>query len=216
MTSDLRLGAKPTSKKTKTLRRYLKKLPETLNHIKIDKFQSSDFKSASLYFQDESRFGLLTVQRRVLTAKGVKPLVPYQHKFKNFYLFGAYSISGDHFTLELPNCNADCFQVYLDEFSKHCPDQLKIMFLDNGVFHKAKHLEIPNNIILSFIPPYSPELNPAEKVWDFIKDKIANKIYKTLDHLSDAVAQIVADIKSENIKSLTSYKYYVENFNAVF
>lgn len=159
---------------------------------------------------------MLTIQRRVLVAKGVKPSIPYQHKFKNFYLFGAYSPSGDQFTLELPHCNADCFQIYLDEFSKHKPEQLKIVFLDNGAFHKASQLIIPDNVILSFIPPYSPELNPAEKIWDFIKDKLANKIYNTLESLSDAVAEIVANLKSEAIKSLTSYKYYVENFNAVF
>jgi hypothetical protein len=52
---------------------------------------------------DESRFGLLSIQRRCLTAKGIKPITPYQHRFKNFYLFGAYSpVKGDHFTLEFP------------------------------------------------------------------------------------------------------------------
>ena len=85
------------------LRRYLKKLSEELKHIKETKFQSGDFRTANIYFQDESRFGLLTVQRRMLTIKGVKPLMPYQHKFKNFYLFGAFSpITGTQFTLELP------------------------------------------------------------------------------------------------------------------
>ena len=55
----------------------------------------------------------------------------------------------------MPYCNTECFEV----------------FLDNGAFHKAKRLLIPDNIALCFIPPYSPELNPAEKVWAFIKKK---------------------------------------------
>ena len=200
-----------------TLRRYLKKLSEELKHIKETKFQSGVFRTVNIYFQDESRFGLLTVQRRVLTAKGTKPLVPYQHKFKNFYLFGAFSpITGTHLTLELPKCNSDCFQLYLDEFSKADPGEFKIVFLDNGAFHKTKNLIIPANIALLFIPPYSPELNPAEKIWRYLKDRIANAVSKTLDELSDKVTELILALKPETIKSITSYDYYVNNYNAHF
>ncbi len=201
----------------KTLRRYLKKLSEELKHIKKTKFQSGSFRTVNIYFQDESRFGLLTIPRRMLTIKGVKPLVTYQHKFKNFYLFGAFSpITGTQFTLELPKCNSDWFQLYLDEFSLQDPDEFKILFLDNGAFHKAKELEIPHNIQLVFIPPYSPELNPAEKLWRYFKDRIANEVFKTLDDLSLRLSQIIVDLKSETIKSITSYDYYLENYFAVF
>lgn len=199
------------------LRRYLKKLSEKLKHIKESHFQSSDFRTVNIYFQDESRFGLLTVQRRMLTIKGVKPLMPYQHKFKNFYLFGAFSpITGTHFTLELPKCNSDCFQSYLDEFSQQNPSEFKIVFLDNGAFHKAKDLEIPPNIELVFLPPYSPELNPAEKMWRYFKDRIANQIFKTLDDLSSRLSEIIIELKNETIKSITAYDYYVNNYNAHF
>ena len=100
---------------------------------------------------DESRFGLMSIQRRCLVARGVKPVVPYQHRFQNFYLFGAYAPGdGDHFTLELPYCNADCFQLYLDELSAHRPDEMKALILDNGAFHKAARLVVPKNIVLHF------------------------------------------------------------------
>jgi hypothetical protein len=200
-----------------TLRRYLKKLSQELKHIKEDKFQLSKCPNINIYFQDESRFGLLTVQRRILTVKGVKPLMPYQHKFKNFYLFGAFSpVTGTHFTLELPKCNTDCFQLYLDEFSQCQCDEFKIVFLDNGAFHKSKDLKIPPNIQLVFIPPYSPELNPAEKMWRYLKDKIANQIFKTLDDLSEHLASIIVNINSETIKSITAFDYYINNFYAQF
>ena len=199
------------------LRRYLKKLSEELKHITETKFQSGVFKNINIYFEDESRFGLLTVPRRILTIKGVKPLIPYQHKFKNFYLFGAFSpITGTHFTLELPKCNSDCFQLYLNEFSLQEPDEFKILFLDNGAFHKAKDLDIPSNIALVFIPPYSPELNPAEKMWRYFKDRIANEIFKTLDDLSNRLTQLIINLKNETIISMTSFDYYVNNYNAVF
>lgn len=200
-----------------TLRRYLKKLSEELKHIKETNLQSGVFNSFNIYFQDESRFGLLTIQRRILTAKGIKPLVSYQHKFKNFYLFGSFSpITGTQFTLELPKCNTDCFQLYLDEFSRQDPQEFKIIFLDNGAFHKSKALEIPPNIELVFIPPYTPELNPAEKIWRYLKDRIANKIHASLDDLSDTVAGLVNGLSKLTIKSITAYEYYVNNFNANF
>jgi len=159
----------------------------------------------------------LTIQRRILTARGIKPLVPYQHKFKNFYLFGSFSpITGTQFTLELPKCNTDCFQVYLDEFSKQDPQEAKIIFLDNGAFHKSKDLEIPPNIELVFIPPYTPELNPAEKIWRYLKDRLCNKAHATLDDLSDTVANLVKNLSDLTIKSITAYEYYVNSFNANF
>lgn len=151
--------------------RFLKNLVENLEHIKGIKFQKSDCTSINIYAMDESRFGLLTIQRRCLTARGVKPVIPFQHQFKNFYLFGAYSPrNGDHFTLEVPYCNTDGFQQYLDDFSRYKPKEFKIVILDNGAFHKATRLQIPKNIGLLFLPPYSPELNPAEKMWQSIKD----------------------------------------------
>lgn len=201
----------------KTLRRYLKNLLQKLKHIKETKFQSDVFSKVNIYFQDESRFGLLTIQRRILTVKGVKPLQPYQHKFKNLYLFGAFSpITGTHFTLELPKCNTDCFQLYLDEFSLQTPDEFKIIILDNGAFHKAAHLEIPKNIALLFIPPYSPELKPAEKMWRHLKDAIANEVFPTLENLSDRLCTEVRALTNTLIKSITGYQLYLENFNAAF
>jgi hypothetical protein len=159
----------------------------------------------------------LTIQRRILTIKGVKPISPYQHKFKNFYLFGAYSpITGTHFTLELPKCNTDCFQLYLDEFSNQSPDKFKILILDNGAFHKAKELNVPANIGLLFIPPYSPELNPAEKIWRYFKDRIATEVFKTLDDLSDRLCEVITQLSADTIKSITGFQYYVDKFNAVF
>lgn len=167
---------------------------------------------------DESRFGLQTIIRRVLTLKGVKPLVPYQHRFENFYLFGAYSpMSGAHFTLELPQCNTEGFQLYLNEFSKQSPDEFKIMVLDNGAFHHSKRLVLPHNIALLFLPPYCPELNPAEKVWRHLKDHLANTLFKTLDELSDKLQSLIQQtLLPQTIISITAYQYYIHAFHAIF
>jgi hypothetical protein len=78
-----------------------------------------------------------------LTAKGVKPICPFQQKFESTYLFGAFSpINGDYVILELPHCAGDTFQILLDELSSKNPDQFSIIVLDNGRFHHAKSLDV--------------------------------------------------------------------------
>ena len=117
----------------------------------------------NLFFQDESRFGLFTRNGKALTAKGIKPICPFHQVFKTTYLFGAFSpINGDKFLLELPLCNSKTFQAFLNAFALQNPHEFKIMVLDNGAFHKAAALQIPQNIALLFLPAYSPELNPAD------------------------------------------------------
>jgi transposase len=169
-----------------------------------------EFKSFNLYVQDESRFGLLTRNGRALTAIGVKPVCDFQHVFKSTYVFGAFSpYNGDSLVMELPNCNGDNFQLFLDELSKKNPQEYKIMLLDNGAFHKGKNLIIPKNIRLLFLPPYSPELNPAELVWLNMKRKTTNVVYKTMEELKTKIDEIVNElITPEFIKSLCAFSYF--------
>lgn len=99
------------------------------------------------------------------------------------------------------------FQLFLDEFSKENTDEFKIIVLDNGAFHKAKSLVIPANIALLFLPPYSPELNPAEKIWQHIKRRFTNKCFKTLSEISLFFQQIITDISDQTVKSICGFSY---------
>lgn len=160
----------------------------------------------------------MSISRRVLTLRGIKPLVPYQHRFENFYLFGAFSpIDGRSFLLELPHCNTACFQLYINEFTKQRPEELKIIFLDNGAFPHSKHLSIPDNIMLIFLPPYCPELNPAEKIWRWLKDRLANTLFQTLDDLANKLQSIIQHtLPHHTIISITAYNAYLHAFNNIF
>ena len=81
------------------------------------------------------------------------------------------------------------------------------MVLDNGRFHKAKKLVIPDNIILIFLPPYSPELNPAEKVWAKFKRDFTNRLFLTLDALKEYLTEITSKLTSTEVISICSYDY---------
>ena len=109
--------------------------------------------------------------------------------------------------MEMPFCNTDTFQIFLNEFSKENPKEFKIILLDNGAFHKAARLKTPDNIHLLFIPPYSPELNPAEKIWWKMKRAFSGKLHKTLDHVSEFINVQVELLTEKTVKSICGYDY---------
>ena len=81
------------------------------------------------------------------------------------------------------------------------------MPLDNGSFHKAKALIIPENIKLVFLPPYSPELNPAEKMWSKMKRPFTNKLFHSLDEVSSFIDDTVNTINKQAVISTCAYPY---------
>ena len=81
------------------------------------------------------------------------------------------------------------------------------MLLDNGSFHKAKKLKIPNNIKLLFLPPYSPELHPAEKMWARFKRAFTNKLFKSMEEISSFIDNTVIQINNDIVISTCAYKY---------
>lgn len=93
------------------------------------------------------------------------------------------------------------------------PAEFKIMILDNGAFHKAKSLIIPENIVLIFLPPYSPELNPAENVWAVLKRKFTNKLHHTLEDVSDFIQNALVDLTESKIKSICGFEYVFAGLN---
>lgn len=119
--------------------------------------------------------------------------------------------------LEMPHCNAMSFQVFLDEFSMVNPGEFKVMVLDNGAFHKAKSLIIPANIALLFLPPYSPELNPAEKMWAKFKRTFTNRLFNSLELLSDFICEVTKNIKKTIVKSTCAFSYiFLNSFWTIF
>lgn len=83
------------------------------------------------------------------------------------------------------------------------------MVLDNAAFHHAKRLVIPDNIILLFLPPYAPKLNPAEKVWWMIKRELKMRHFKDMDALQQALNETVKKVYTQDyIKRLTAYATY--------
>ena len=194
----------------------LKKLPKTLINIR-NSLNKNKFDSVNIYCQDESRLGLITKQKRVLTIKGIKPVGKYKHSYKYFWLWGSFSpITGDAHYMISDGVSKNAFIAYLQDLSLYKPRELKILIIDNAAFHSTKDVQLPENIILLPIPPYCPELNPAEKMWQWFKSKISMKIYKSLDELEEKITELIKNTNNHKIKSITSYEYLMHNYNSIF
>ena len=196
--------------------RLLKKFKNKLQVIALEGI--TQFNSINLYFQDESRYGLKTYLGRCLTARGVKPIVKYQHAFKNTYLYGSFSpINGDSFIYEIEGATSEIFYEYLKDFSEYNPSELKIIIIDNAGFHSISKYTMPKNIKLIRIPAYSPELNPSEKIWAYIKRFYKNKVFQNLDNVKKWLHDFVRDnLNPEIIKSITHDDFFLNDFNEVF
>jgi transposase len=172
----------------------------------------------NLYFQDESRFGLKTHVGKCLTARGVNPIVKYQHAFKNTYLYGSFSpINGDSLIYQIEGTTSEIFYKYLKAFSKHKPNEFKIIIIDNAGFHSLAKYDIPKNIKLVRIPAYSPELNPAEKIWAYIKEFYKNKVFENLDNVKDWLSDFVKNkLTEQKILTITHNKLFFGAFTGCF
>jgi len=164
-----------------------------------------------LYYQDESRFGLKTFVGKCLSVAGVRPLVNYQHKFENTYLWGSYSpITGDSFVWEINGVDSKIFESYLKALSEFKPTEFKVLIIDNAAFHSTTNINVPENIHLLNIPPYCPELNPCEQIWQYIKKRYKNKTFEDMQTLRQWLWDMVNSMDNDLIKSIVSNKNYLK------
>lgn len=156
--------------------------------------------------QDETRLGLKTVTRRKITLPGIKPIGIEQWQRDNYYLYGIVEPkTGDSFFYEFSHLYHICFEQFLKLVSQQFPSALNVIQLDNSSAHTARDITIPDNILLVFQPPYAPELNPIERLWQYLKDDLAWMRYQTLDDLRLDVRDLLAHLCPSTIASITGY-----------
>lgn len=120
------------------------------------------------------------------------------------------------FFWEINGVNTEIFEAYLNGFSKYNPEEYKVVVIDNAGFHSTKNFDIPDNIFRLRIPPYNPELNPCEQIWQYIKNRFKNKRFDTMDSLKQWLHNMVREMKPETIKSITANHHCLNSFIATF
>ena len=168
-----------------------------------------------IMFADEARFGRINRPRPCWAPIGVRPEVASQLIREYIYLYGAVCPQdGSCVYLIMPTSNTACFQSFLNVLSRRFARQDILLVLDGAPNHRCRDLMLPDNIALLFLPPYAPELNPKENLWDEIREKIfRNYALKSIDavrrKLEEAILYIERNPKL--VKSITSFPYIVKS-----
>ena len=114
----------------------------------------------------------------------------------------------------LPYCNTNCMNVFLEHLSQEYPDDIILLCCDGASWHKANALHIPENIELFFIPPYTPEMNPIEQIWEEIRKRgFRNEVFSSLKKAMDRLSDVIKGLKSETIHSITARSWIIKCFN---
>ena len=154
-------------------------------------------------FQDEGRFGLLGTPRRCWSPCGLRPVVGARLQRKYIYAFSAVSPhDGAMDSLVLPWVSAQTMSMFLAEVAQRHASEFVLMVMDQAGWHIAGELSVPANMRLMFLPPYSPELNPAEHVWEAIReDCFANHVFRDLDHVEQALTTGLVALETNPLRT---------------
>ena len=142
-----------------------------------------------VWVMDEARFGLHTEVRRVWINKGVRPIVERQTKYEWDYLYGSLEVTeGDAHFLHLPTVNLECDALYLEHLAASDPEAVHVVIRDQAGFHlRDGDTRLPDRVRIMPLPPYCPELNPCEQLWDVLKDETSNHRHLNIETLRDAL-----------------------------
>jgi hypothetical protein len=170
-----------------------------------------DSRPVAIMSQDEGRFGRISDHRYCWAPKGMRPKAPRQIVRKFLYVYTAVCMAlGKMTSLILPYANTEMMNLFLQEVSEDFKDFFVIMLIDRAGWHMSNRLKIPENIRLMPQPPYSPELNPVEHVWEHLREKATpNKAFKSLDQLEDVLCAHLRALENapDKLRSMTNFPY---------
>ena len=156
-------------------------------------------KKIEIWFGDEARVGQKNKITRRWVLRGTRPIAPHDQRTQSTYIFGAICpAEGKAAGLVLPFCNIAAMNLHLAEISQAVADDAHaILLVDQAGWHTSEKLHVPDNISIVLLPPKSPELNPTENTWQFMRDNwLSNRVFKSgediVDHCCDAWNKLVA------------------------
>lgn len=167
-----------------------------------------------VWFQDEARVGQRGTITRVWAPKGTRPRVVRQQQFTAVYVFGAVCPAEDKaYALVMPEANTEAMQHHLDGIAQTVgTGKHAVLVTDRAAWHTSKQLNCPNNLSLLPLPPYSPELNPVEQLWQQLRDQFwSNRCFKHYDEIVDTCCQAWNQYTSQEnvIRNLCSRRWAI-------
>lgn len=155
-------------------------------------------------YQDEAAFVRISKMSSCWAPKGVRPSIHSHYMREYSYCYGAINAhTGDSFFLIAGGCNTEWTNEFLRQVSQAYPDDYILLVMDNAIWYKSSTLEIPSNIELAFISPYTPEMNPIEQVWKEIRKRgFKNKDFQTLETVIDKFQEVIQGLEKSVLKSI--------------
>ena len=168
-----------------------------------------------LMFQDEAGFGRINRPKYCWCRKGIRPSVPCHHIREYRYAYGAVEpLTGNGYFLVMPYCNTACMSIFLKQLSEKYRDDMILLCCDGAAWHKSAGLELPDNIVLFHIPPYTPEMNPIEQIWKEIRKRgFRNEVFASLDKVVDRLCDTICSLSNDVISSITGRNWIIKCFN---
>jgi transposase len=166
-----------------------------------------------LMFQDEARFGRISDCCYCWAKFPLRPTVKAMLTHQYVYAYGAVSIAqGNLDSLVLPHVNSQCMGLFLAKMSKLYPHESIVMVLDGAGWHKSQSMPIPGNIRLLGLPPYSPELNPLEHLWDELREKcFHNRTFDSLGKLEDQLLKGLTNLEcdTQRVQPICNWEWII-------
>ncbi|HLO40629.1 MAG TPA: IS630 family transposase [Phycisphaerales bacterium] len=163
-----------------------------------------------VFFMDEARFGQQGTTTRMWAPRGSRPTAVKQTRYEWVYLYAAVEpATGFSVGLQAPLVNTPTMNVFLKMLSAELgPMDHAVLIMDGAGWHKSKTLRVPDNITILILPPYSPELNPVERLWAYLRSHyLSNRIFDDYQHLLDAGAEAWQDLTTETLRSVCACDY---------
>lgn len=180
-------------------------------------FNQQDERPLKVLFEDEARFGRISMARKCWAPRGIRPIVPSQLVRQFLYVFSVVCpITGSNFSLILSDTDTIMMNIFLTEVSNHYKDYNVIILADQASWHKSQWLKKFDNIRFLFLPPGSPELNPTEHLWEHVREKhFANHIFNSIDDVKDLLITAFKHIyyHPASIQSVVGFNWTRLNFS---
>lgn len=153
-------------------------------------------------FEDEARFGRINDPRRCWAPAGIRPIVGRRIVREYTYAFAAVSPhDGVLDSLVLPTVDAETMSFFLAEVAARHPHEWILMLLDGAGWHTANALVVPENMRLAPLPPYSPELNPTEHIWDLVREGwFTNLVFDAMDGVENQLVAGLAALETDPVR----------------
>jgi transposase len=145
---------------------------------------------------------------------GERPVARFKRGYKWTYLYGfVHPESGELYWLILPTVNTELFSMALNGFAKEvgaAENKRILLVVDQAGWHTGKEVEVPKGIHLAFLPPGSPELQPAERLWSLTNEGVANGLFEEIEEIEQALVERCLELldQTETIKGLTNYHWW--------